>query len=85
LKIGQRPTHLPYSSVTGPFSYFDVTIGPKYVGRAHTLAFVLDPDAVNNLNIMKGTTVEISITGFAFNGTKFGPFKQNVTWLGTTI
>jgi hypothetical protein len=76
-----RPVYLPYSPLTGPFSYFNVSVGGKYVGRAHTLAYVFDQAAVKSLNIAMNTNVEVVIIGIAFDGTVSEMFKQSVTWL----
>jgi hypothetical protein len=77
----EQPTHhLPYSSVTGPFSHFNVSVGGTYVGRAHTLSFVLDKDAVGKLNVKAGTNVEIVIAGVTFDGTHLDSYKRTVTW-----
>jgi hypothetical protein len=80
LQADHRPTHLPYSSVTGPFSHFNVSVGGTAVGRAHTVSFILDQHAVSKLNVRTGANVEITITGVAFDGTVFEPYKQTATW-----
>jgi hypothetical protein len=75
-----RPTYLPYNSVTGPFSHFNVSVGGKEVGRAHALSFVFDQAAVNQLNVKTGANVDIAITGVTFDGTVFETYKETIKW-----
>ena len=71
-----RPKHLPYSSLTGPFSHFNLSIGGTDLGRAHTTSFVLDPDTVKN----KSGNVDVTIAGVAFDGSLFDTFTGSVPW-----
>lgn len=50
---------LPFSALTGPFSYFVIKVDGRKVGRAYALEYVL-ADAKE--------TMEIQITGIGFDG-----------------
>jgi hypothetical protein len=56
---------MPYSDITGPISYFYVTMDGVALGRAYALEFVLDREFVENL---AGKMVGCSITGVGFDG-----------------
>ena len=71
-----RPKHLPYSSLTGPFSHFNISIGGTGLGRAHTTSFVLDPDTAKNIS----GNVAVTIAGVAFDGSLFDTFNGSVAW-----
>ena len=72
-----RPKHLPYSSLTGPFSHFNISVGGVGLGRAHTTSFVLDPGtAARN----KSGNVDVTITGVGFDGSLLDTFKGSVAW-----
>ena len=71
-----QPKHLPYSSLTGPFSHFNLSIGGTDLGRAHTTSFVLDPDTAKN----NSGNVDVTIAGVAFDGSLFDTFKGSVAW-----
>ncbi|KAF2789593.1 glycoside hydrolase family 85 protein [Melanomma pulvis-pyrius CBS 109.77] len=68
--IGEQdvPFHpgIPYSDVTGPFSYFVIHIDEIEVGRAYALEHILAKSLINCLRSEGG---KVSIIGVGFNGT----------------
>lgn len=61
------PACLPWSRITGPFSYFDVMIGGKEIGRAHCTEF---PIRSEDFDGCKGDRVEVVIRGRLFGGSE---------------
>lgn len=57
---------LPYSSMTGPFSYFVVFVDGEMVGRAYVTEYLLSTEMATKLNGDEKHKVEIR--GFAFDG-----------------
>ena len=73
-----RPPPLPWSSLTGPFEYFDIWAGGKELGRAYAKEFILEKEAVEGWKRMDGK-VDIEIRGVAFDGSTVGEFKGMVS------
>ena len=61
------PTCLPWSKTTGPFSYFDVMVGGKELGRAHHAEF---PIRNEDFDGGRGDGVEVVIRGRLFGGSE---------------
>lgn len=63
-KVGE--THkLPYSKITGPFSYFLVQINDMTLGRAYTFQYVIAQGLASKF---KGEEVFVNIVGVGFDG-----------------
>lgn len=60
-----NPACLPRSKTTGPFSYFDVIIGGKELGRAYCTEFPIHSKDFDGYN---GEGVEVIIRGRLFGG-----------------
>lgn len=59
------PARLPWSKTTGPFSYFDVMLGGKELGRAYCLEYPIHRE---DLDGCEGEEVEVIIHGRLFGG-----------------
>lgn len=73
------PSYLPWSKITGPFSYFPVAVGNTVLGRAHALAYVIDDTAFQGLPKGSNGTVSFVINGYAFDGSLAGSGTASVT------
>jgi hypothetical protein len=60
-----RVHDLPYSQITGPFSYFIVRLGGMRVGSAYALECIIDEGFVE---MLESEEVEAEITGVGFDG-----------------
>ena len=72
------PNFLPWSTSTGPFSYFTVTVGTATLGRAYALAYVLDDPTFQGLAKGKGGAILFVVNGYAFDGTLIGSGSVSV-------
>lgn len=61
------PACLPWSKTTGPFSYFDVIVGGKELGRAHCTEI---PIYSEDFDACEGEGVEVVIRGRLFGGSE---------------
>lgn len=59
------PAWLPWSKTTGPFSYFDIMVGGKELGRAYCTEF---PIYREDFDGCEGEEVEVVIRGRLFGG-----------------
>lgn len=62
-----RPAFLPWSKTTGPFTYFDVMISGKELGRAYCTEFPIHSEDFDGC---KGEEVEAVIRGRLFGGSE---------------
>lgn len=62
-----HPAYLPWSKTTGPFSYFNVMIGGKELGRAYCTEFPIHSE---DFDECKGEGVEVIIRGRLFGGSE---------------
>ena len=60
-----RPTDLPWSTTTGPFSHFRVVVDGKECGRAYCMEFPIHREDFDGC---KGDVVEVCIRGRLFGG-----------------
>lgn len=60
-----NPECLPWSKTTGPFSYFDVIVGGKELGRAYCTEFPIHREDFDGC---KGEAVQVVIRGRLFGG-----------------
>jgi hypothetical protein len=74
---------MPYSEITGPFSYFDIETNGAPAGRWYALECILSKDVARMLRIEE---VKMKITGVSFDGralacqsTTFGANTGNMT------
>ena len=58
---------LPWSETTGPFSYFDVMLGGKEIGRAYCTEFPIQSE---DLDGCEGEEVEVIVRGHLFGGSE---------------
>lgn len=63
---GTNDEGLPYSSISGPFSYFIVFVDGEMVGRAYVIEYLLSTEVATKLNRNEKHKVEVK--GFAFDG-----------------
>jgi hypothetical protein len=63
---------MPCSDITGPFSYFAVTVDGLDVGRAYALECLIPELLIKEL---KGTEVVVAVEGIGFDGRKLGHAK----------
>jgi hypothetical protein len=61
----RRTEGMPYSKITGPFSYFRIRIDESELGRAYALEHVLNKKVIDRL---AGRDVEVLLTGIGFDG-----------------
>ena len=61
------PALMPWSKTTGPFSYFEVIVGGKELGRAYCAEF---PIHKGDFDGCKGEGIEVVIRGRTFGGGK---------------
>ena len=61
------PAFLPWSRITGPFSYFEVIVGGKELGQAYCTEF---PIHRGDFDGCKGEGMEVVIRGRTFGGSK---------------
>lgn len=67
-----RTEGMPYSGITGPFSYFNIQLDGLRLGRAYALEHPLLETFVERF---KDREVEVEITGIGFDGRKFAENK----------
>jgi hypothetical protein len=63
--VNGRTEGMPYSRITGPISYFDISMDGVVLGRAYALEHILSQSFYKKL---VGRTVECTITGIGFDG-----------------
>jgi hypothetical protein len=63
----RRIEGMPYSEITGPFSYFRIRIDGLELGRAYALEHVLNKKVIDRL---AGRDIEVVLTGIGFDGRK---------------
>lgn len=62
------PLHLPYSSLTGPFSHFLVSVDGKGLGRAYATEFIIKAEDYDGWQKSRKTSVSVDIDGYGFDG-----------------
>ena len=65
---------MPWSDVTGPFSHFEIGVEKQLLGRAYALQLIIDESLYRAWSQHK-TTINVDITGYAFDGTAIGVLK----------
>lgn len=55
---------LPYSNITGPFSYFKIYVNEDLIGRAYALEYLLDAAMATRLNNEKESIIKVYGVGF---------------------
>ncbi|KAF2264295.1 hypothetical protein CC78DRAFT_533357 [Lojkania enalia] len=63
----------PYSSITGPFSYFMVRVCGAEAGRAYSLEYLLSEEVVGKL---RGGGAEVEVIGVGFDGEELDFMKS---------
>ena len=59
---------IPFSEITGPFSYFVLAVNELQLGRAYAFEYILNEALLEKLG--EGETLEVKITGVGFDGRK---------------
>jgi hypothetical protein len=59
---------IPFSEITGPFSYFVVAVNELQLGRAYAFEYIFSEALLEILG--EGKTLEVKITGVGFDGRK---------------
>jgi len=72
---GTQVPGMPYSKVTGPFSYFVINIDGIDMDRVYALECIVPESIVKEL---KGTYCETGVTGFGFDGKKLAQSSVRV-------
>jgi hypothetical protein len=73
------PSYLPWSTITGPFSFFTIGVGSTELGRAHALAYVINDTTFQGLGKGAKGPVSFVINGYAFDGSLIGSGTASVT------
>jgi hypothetical protein len=72
---GARVPGMPYSEITGPFSYFVVNIDSMELGRVYALECIVPKSLAKELS---GTDREVGVTGFGFDGKKLAQINMKL-------
>lgn len=70
-KATTKPSGLPFSNVTGPFSYFIVKADNVELGRAYTLGFIIDEATYKGWKTAN-KAVSFTVEGYGFDGNSLG-------------
>lgn len=74
---GSEAACLPWSKTTGPFSYFDVLIGGKELGRAYCMEISIHG---GDFDGCKGESVDVVIRGRLFGGSEITSLPMQLLW-----
>ena len=73
------PACLPFSSVTGPFSYFTISANGQEIGRSHSLEFPLEPHELGSPEEREEARSFV-VRGICFGDLQFrGPMTASIT------